>query len=133
MQCPRCQQPLKRRTIAEPAYRLVIDACPGCGGLWFGPDQLRELEKIIEPTWIEIRDIPGAKEQMEVLACPACPTPVSMQKAEHERDRKVILDYCPDCRGIWVDHGELEAIQKENWLITVGRILRFISGRMPLP
>ncbi len=28
---------------------------------------------------------------------------------EERRERGVLLDYCPPCRGIWLDGGELEA------------------------
>ena len=24
------------------------------------------------------------------------------------------IDYCPECRGIWLDHGELEKIMEKN-------------------
>lgn len=128
MNCPRCQEKLKRSTIAEPAHRLVIDSCPSCGGMWFDREQLNELERIVEPALIELRDIPPPEVQREKMECPACNPPVSMMKSVHCRDQKVIVDYCPECSGIWLDHGELDAIQKESWFITLGRIFRFISG-----
>ncbi|AEF93846.1 hypothetical protein Desca_0971 [Desulfotomaculum nigrificans CO-1-SRB] len=39
------------------------------------------------------------------MICPAC-------SAEMRQARKegVIIDVCPSCRGIWLDHGELEKI-----------------------
>ena len=47
--------------------------------------------------------------------CPQC-TNVQLKIA----DRKgVEIDYCPDCGGIWLDKGEIEAIQKENWFVTI--------------
>lgn len=40
------------------------------------------------------------------MKCPACPTtPLVMT------DRSGIeIDYCPDCRGVWLDRGELDKI-----------------------
>ncbi|MBI9061197.1 MAG: zf-TFIIB domain-containing protein [Marinilabiliaceae bacterium] len=35
---------------------------------------------------------------------------------------------CPSCKGIWLDKGELEAIRKENWLITLKKIGQWLAG-----
>jgi len=39
------------------------------------------------------------------MMCPACEVPLSMA------DRQgVEIDFCPDCRGVWLDRGELDKI-----------------------
>lgn len=39
------------------------------------------------------------------MACPACNVPLVMS------DRQGIeIDYCPQCRGVWLDRGELDKI-----------------------
>lgn len=39
------------------------------------------------------------------MKCPNCSTPLVMT------DRQGIeIDYCPDCRGVWLDRGELDKI-----------------------
>ncbi|GAB4185849.1 MAG: zf-TFIIB domain-containing protein [Thalassobaculales bacterium] len=39
------------------------------------------------------------------MLCPQCKTPLSMA------DRAGIeIDYCPTCRGVWLDRGELDKI-----------------------
>src|SRR5581483_488967 len=39
------------------------------------------------------------------MNCPACQTPLQMA------DRQgVEIDYCPACRGVWLDRGELDKI-----------------------
>ncbi len=90
--------------------------------------ELTRLAKIIEPTLLEIRKIPNQKTQLKALSCPSCDNMQLMRKAEHPRDIKVILDYCPTCHGIWLDKGELTAIQKENWLVTLGKIFKWLLG-----
>ena len=44
------------------------------------------------------------------MTCPKCST------ALRERDQSgVVIDFCPACRGIWLDSGELEKlIQREQ-------------------
>jgi Zn-finger nucleic acid-binding protein len=39
------------------------------------------------------------------MLCPACKTPLSIT------DRSGIeIDFCPTCRGVWLDRGELDKI-----------------------
>src|SRR6188768_1264884 len=39
------------------------------------------------------------------MLCPQCKTPLTMS------DRQgVEIDYCPQCRGVWLDRGELDKI-----------------------
>lgn len=39
------------------------------------------------------------------MKCPVCDVPLSMA------DRQgVEIDFCPDCRGVWLDRGELDKI-----------------------
>ncbi len=49
------------------------------------------------------------------MNCPTCPTTALVMS-----DRKgVEIDYCPQCRGVWLDRGELDklmerAVQEAN-------------------
>ncbi len=43
------------------------------------------------------------------MKCPNCQTTLLIT------DKKGIeIDYCPDCRGIWLDRGELEKIMERS-------------------
>ena len=43
--------------------------------------------------------------EVAAMPCPVCKVPLSMS------DRQGIeIDYCPQCRGIWLDRGELDKI-----------------------
>ncbi len=127
MYCPRCQQTLTTKTINDVNTSIEVDSCPDCGGLWFDKDELTQIDTIIEPTLVEIRHLPNKSEQFERLHCPACNNAPRLEKMIHPRDRKVVMDYCPYCKGIWLDKGELEAIQKENWLITIAKVIRRLT------
>ena len=39
------------------------------------------------------------------MNCPSCNTQLSMTARE-----SVEIDYCPNCRGVWLDRGELDKI-----------------------
>jgi uncharacterized protein len=45
------------------------------------------------------------------MKCPRCNN-VSLNLMERQG---VELDYCPDCRGIWLDRGELEKIIERSY------------------
>jgi uncharacterized protein len=43
--------------------------------------------------------------QVAAMSCPVCRVPLSMS------DRQGIeIDFCPQCRGVWLDRGELDKI-----------------------
>nr|WP_221793715.1 zf-TFIIB domain-containing protein [Aquisediminimonas sediminicola] len=39
------------------------------------------------------------------MACPTCQIPLVMSERQG-----VEIDYCPQCRGVWLDRGELDKI-----------------------
>lgn len=44
-------------------------------------------------------------DQVAAMTCPVCRVPLAMS------DRQGIeIDYCPQCRGVWLDRGELDKI-----------------------
>lgn len=44
------------------------------------------------------------------MKCPVCKD-VTLLMSEKSG---IEIDYCPECRGIWLDHGELEKIMEKN-------------------
>lgn len=120
---------MTNKTILDFKYFLNIDYCGSCGGIWLDKKELTRLEKTIEPTFFEIRKIPDMKEQMETLKCPSCNNSQVLQKAQHSRDKHVIIDFCPVCEGFWLDTGEIEAIRKENWLLIIGKFFKWLVAK----
>nr|WP_047166316.1 zf-TFIIB domain-containing protein [Sphingomonas sp. Y57] len=39
------------------------------------------------------------------MNCPVCTVPLTMSTRQN-----VEIDYCPQCRGVWLDRGELDKI-----------------------
>ena len=49
------------------------------------------------------------------MKCPTCPDAVLVMA-----DRSGIeIDYCPTCRGVWLDRGELDKIIERNTAVAV--------------
>ncbi len=45
------------------------------------------------------------------MKCPVC-TGVELKMAERQG---VEIDYCPECRGVWLDRGELDKIVERSY------------------
>lgn len=51
------------------------------------------------------------KEENAIMKCPIC-RDVDLKIAERQG---VEIDYCPECRGVWLDRGELEKIIERSY------------------
>ena len=101
MQCPRDLHELVRTQ----RKRVDVDVCPTCNGVWLDASELGELIG----TW---RDLPRAQNAgPEKLPCPrGCG---SMNSCWYSELRRVTVDRCPICDGIWLDNQEIDAILGE--------------------
>lgn len=128
--CPRCQTELVKDEVKDMYFNTVeIESCPTCEGQWIPEEQLDFLAKEYDVVLLEFRHIPKLREQLKQLPCPNCGPHQIMEKVEHPRDANVILDTCPNCNGIWLDKGELEAIQKEDIFALAARLYKWSVSR----
>ena len=130
IKCPHCSQELKTEEIEEYInenmnWKVEVDKCDKCGGIWLDKGELEKLDGLIKPVLVEFRKVPEAEEQIKRITCPKCLTSRTMEKVESDRDKKVTMDICPDCRGIWLDGGELEAIRQESIFALAVKALRW--------
>ena len=49
------------------------------------------------------------------MKCPVCDVTLSISSRD-----SVEIDFCPQCRGVWLDRGELDKIIERNAAITSG-------------
>jgi uncharacterized protein len=108
--CPHCQRLLEEVAVGG----LRVDGCSGCGGLWF---DAKELTQLAQHHREEMSGLEGRFRALGVSAtpgkercCPNCRLPLF--PFEFPQARGVRLDGCRQCRGIWLDDGELAAIQE---------------------
>jgi Zn-finger nucleic acid-binding protein len=111
MICPRCAVP----TEAIEHHGVRIPSCSRCGGLYLHHG---ELNKIAAPTQgdLEFSTLHGESFQHEdrfpPIQCPDCGK-ATMKKVEFNIHTGIVLDYCPLCRGFWLDGTELQRIDEE--------------------
>jgi uncharacterized protein len=58
------------------------------------------------------------------MNCPVCNIPLNLSERQ-----SVEIDYCPQCRGVWLDRGELDKIIEKSFS---SEVPRGISGQ-PYP
>lgn len=112
---------------ADGTGELTLDHCCRCGGMWFELGEVQRLRsEPPESLWTHVptraerhraqchacrafldRDEPecGACGATARLNCPACDAGMT-----RVRRSELTLDVCKQCKGVWFDHHELEAI-----------------------
>ena len=58
------------------------------------------------------------------MLCPRCGADL-----EHDSRQSVETDTCPECRGVWLDRGELEKIQREESGLALGGVMNITVRR----
>lgn len=94
-------------------FHMDFEGCPRCKGVWLAHDELRKLKnKEDEGSLRWLNDEIEAIDKTTIVAgkrsCPHC-APAKMVSVIFGRS-SVMVDWCPSCRGIWLDRGEFEAI-----------------------
>ncbi|MFH1415647.1 MAG: zf-TFIIB domain-containing protein [Elusimicrobiota bacterium] len=120
MNCPRCDSDLKDYILVGKIYHK----CEDCGGLWFDRGELAQIMQ--EKKWFMIDSThkhASARIASSELFCPREGSLLKTVEYGHETDIKV--DICPDCEGLWLDAGEIQAIHKagETWLERIKGII----------
>ena len=107
---------------------LEIDAqdCRKCTGHFIGFKDLKAVESVVDVRLLKWRNLPGIETQGRTLFCPNCPGIKPMDKIISERDRRVVMDVCHSCDSVWLDRGELEAIQQKGLLGALADIINFV-------
>lgn len=116
MICPRDKEELQPSTYEG---HITVHACPACGGMWLDKGELEEIEEIVGHDYAsELSRIPdfigNAFEMARQLnsrdiSCPGCGS--QTESTEYAYCSQVVVNRCPNCGGIWLDKGELEAIE----------------------
>ena len=108
--CPRCD-----RLLVESSFgALRVDGCHGCGGVWFDDQELtaaaRSKTGALDDLEDRFRASPVTKEHTTEMSCPICK--VELLEFEFKHSPGIKLDGCRQCKGIWVDDGELDQLHE---------------------
>jgi Zn-finger nucleic acid-binding protein len=101
--CPRCWVRAERKSRKG----IEIDICPKCGGIWLDTKELKKL--ISNPTLHRHLTKYVGVESKSKLLCPRCGGLMNLERAD-----EIEVDVCLTCKGIWLDRGELEALDAKK-------------------
>jgi Zn-finger nucleic acid-binding protein/aminoglycoside phosphotransferase (APT) family kinase protein len=118
MSCPRCDD---RALTVRGVGDVELDGCDACGGVWLDSGELEGL--LAQSLGPEVAVASGAQSGARLLAharplashgvhaltCPACDEPLVRKRVA---ETKLDIDCCDVCDGLWLDGGELAALQR---------------------
>lgn len=137
MKCPACKEPLREKG----AGGMTLDVCyGGCGGIWFDATELDRVDARAATTLHTIWQVPvGEVKLTEPRMCPRCPQQVLDRKWFSDL-KKVEIDQCPTCGGVWLDAGEFSRIYDEikgakvappGWASAMADAAAVVGGSLP--
>ena len=112
MNCLNCNTEMTNNLIQTKKDEIAYDICESCGSLWLDAGELDKIAYQVSGS-IEF----CTKDKVEGILekskkCPRCDDTI-MDKVSFVGDDAIVLDHCSNCRGFWLDGGELEEINKE--------------------
>ena len=122
MNCPNCQHSLTQ----EDYEGVEIDRCTHCQGVYLDDGELKHINEAREKTFSseDIAAVNGIQSKIQAneeemagqIQCPKC-AGSTMSRRHFAGQSGIVIDRCPDCKGLWLDAGEIEKIQilVEGW------------------
>ena len=112
MKCPRTNANMREVEI----NKVKVDISEGCGGVWFDNFEFEKFDEARETAGDKLIDLmasysKGGVDLSKRINCPRCPDTVLMRHFESPL-KKIQIDKCPSCGGIWLDAGELAHFRK---------------------
>jgi Zn-finger nucleic acid-binding protein len=99
---------------------IEVDSCPRCGGMWLDHGELEAIQESRENDYRRtLENLPDtvarsinqvAQEETPPIGCLKCGA--EMDTREYAYCSQIVIDVCPEGHGIWLDAGEIQALEK---------------------
>ena len=123
MDCPKCSVGklnevairATRYENAQPQHvELKVAQCFTCQGVWFDAGELKQYLKgrytVVNSAVLPDTALKELDEQ--VGQCPCC----HVKMGKRRGPKHLMLDYCAQCRGVWLDCTEIDRIESKGSL-----------------
>jgi len=112
VKCPRTNTNLKSIKVGG----VEIDISEACGGVFFDNFELKKFDEDHELRGSVLVEhlnqfTPPVIDHDQRLKCPKC-IDTTMYRRFYSPQKKIEIDECRTCGGVWLDFGELDAIRK---------------------
>ena len=106
-ECPKCKIPMDQNWI----YRQEIERCSQCNGIFLDYGELGYIVRLMK----HYRSIDLNEPEIETLDASnrepySCPADGAVLKRQDYGGLPV--DTCSECRGVWLDDGELVSLKR---------------------
>ncbi len=118
--------PVDKTRLSEIEYErtVMVDFCSSCKGMWLEKGELKaiqtnkgkyygeELKKL--PNLVDKAYMQALEKNRPSLNCPTCEESnivIALERREHGYCSQIMIDVCPECQGIWLDNGEIKALE----------------------
>lgn len=118
--------PIDSTELTEIEYErtVKVDQCNSCQGMWLEQWELKAIqankgknyqEDIQElPNLVDKAYMQALEKSRPLLTCPRClesGNTLEMERREHGYCSQIMVDICPECQGMWLDKGEVQALE----------------------
>lgn len=137
MKCPRDGAELAPVKVGA----IEIDKCHQCDGLWFDEGELQRIQKMDRTDLEEQLEMQYGDPTVEpgqvdgYMRCPRCDDG-RLNAVTYTFEKRMKIDRCDKCFGVWIDDKELDAILGEKKALEqvatsghLGAILRAIGKK----
>ena len=104
--CPRCRKPMQVERVPQLGPDVEIDVCKKCGGSWYDRGELEKT--VVNRKMATILAEPPIRGVVSPIPCPRCGG-----RMRTRQEWGVEVDVCTKCDGVWLDHGEDEALRAQ--------------------
>jgi len=111
MKCLNCDSEMMNNLVQTKTDQIAYDICEACGSLWLDAGELDKMALQVDGS-IEYCSYDKAQGGAEPSKkCPRCEDTALDKVSFIGSD--IVLDHCRNCRGFWLDGGELDLINRE--------------------
>ena len=107
MKCPKCDD----QEMSQSTHQgIEVDRCPACQGIWLDRGEVMKILSQQLADQIDHGDAEGIDEEKDAApaTCRSCDQPMAALTGQSG----VRFDYCRKCRTMFLDAGELKALQQ---------------------
>jgi hypothetical protein len=110
--CAKCEGEMEQVQVGN----VTVDSCPSCGGIWFDLSELVSVARLGKGGQEQLAECllaegpEGGNWGQDPAFCPRCAA--ALKPSRFDQDLPVILDYCPEGHGAWLDKGEFAEVNR---------------------
>jgi Zn-finger nucleic acid-binding protein len=90
-----------------------VGHCPGCRGVLLAGEDFAAIVRARRASYRRADAMPVPLEPLELqrrVDCPCCRTPMDVHP--YYGPGNTVIDSCPTCGVVWLDHGEIARIER---------------------